>query len=164
MNDFRYNLCFFLVTYLFPSIGMAICFSQMGHSLHKGSKSILQLVMIPPAAMYKSRKDKRRVTRELISSPTCDDEALQIVRMCAVVITIFMVCWAPYHLYFILVYHIPSITRYQHIGWRLNSFTILFNLNVSRSCLSFLLLLNFQVRSTLNSLTVSVKDRCCLLI
>ena len=62
MNEFRYNLGFFLVTYLFPSIGMAFCFSQMGHSLHKGSKSILQLVLIPPAAMYKSRKDKRRVT------------------------------------------------------------------------------------------------------
>ena len=122
MADFRYNLCFFLVTYLFPSIGMAVCFSQMGHSLHKGSKSILQLVLIPPAAMYKSRKDKRRVTWELISSRSRDDEALQIVRMCAVVISIFMVCWAPYHIYFILVYHLPSITRYQHIGLRQTRF------------------------------------------
>ena len=32
--------------------------------------------------------------------------------MCAVVISIFMVCWAPYHVYFILVYHVPSITKY----------------------------------------------------
>ena len=87
------------MTYLLPSIGMALCFSQMGHHLQKGQKTILQLVLIPPAALYKSRKDKKR-----------------IVKMFAVVITIFIVCWAPYHVYFILVYHVPTITKYQHIG------------------------------------------------
>ena len=59
--DYVYNLAFFLVTYLLPSLGMALCFSQMGHHLKKGQKSILQLVMVPQVSVYKSRKDKQRV-------------------------------------------------------------------------------------------------------
>ena len=97
-ND-RYNLCFFLATYVLPTIGMGLCYAQMGLHLYRGDKTILQLVLIPPAALNKSRKDKKR-----------------IVTMFAVVVTIFIVCWAPYHVYFLLVYHLPSITQYQHIG------------------------------------------------
>ena len=78
---------------------MGLCYAQMGLHLYRGDKTILQLVLIPPAALNKSRQDKKR-----------------IVIMFAVVITIFIVCWAPYHLYFLLVYHLPSITQYQHIG------------------------------------------------
>ena len=36
--------------------------------------------------------------------------------MFAVVVLIFMVCWAPYHIYFILVFHKPSITKASYIG------------------------------------------------
>ena len=96
---YSYNLCFFLATYVLPTIGMGLCYAQMGLHLYRGDKTILQLVLIPPAALNKSRQDKKR-----------------IVIMFAVVITIFIVCWAPYHVYFLLVYHLPSITQYQHIG------------------------------------------------
>ena len=78
---------------------MGLCYAQMGLHLYRGDKTILQLVLIPPAALHKSRKDKKR-----------------IVTMFAVVVTIFIVCWAPYHVYFLLVYHLPSITQYKHIG------------------------------------------------
>ena len=36
--------------------------------------------------------------------------------MFSVVILIFIVCWAPYHIYFIYSYHYPSITRKAYIG------------------------------------------------
>ena len=36
---------------------------------------------------------------------------MQIVKMFAVVISIFVVCWAPYHVYFILVFHAPAIRQ-----------------------------------------------------
>ena len=36
--------------------------------------------------------------------------------MFAVVVWIFMVCWAPYHIYFIYSYHNPEITRISYIS------------------------------------------------
>ena len=36
--------------------------------------------------------------------------------MFAVVVWIFMVCWAPYHIYFIYSYHNPQITRISYIS------------------------------------------------
>ena len=51
---------------------------------------------MPQAALTKSRNDKKK-----------------IVKMFAFTTVIFMVCWAPYHIYFILSYHYPSITRYD---------------------------------------------------
>ena len=40
----------------------------------------------------------------------------QLVKMFAVVVWIFMVCWAPYHIYFIYSYHNPKITRISYIS------------------------------------------------
>ena len=34
-----------------------------------------------------------------------------MVKMFAVVVFIFVVCWAPYHIYFIYSYHNPQITK-----------------------------------------------------
>ena len=36
--------------------------------------------------------------------------------MFGVVVAIFMVCWAPYHIYFILSFHFPHITRKEWIS------------------------------------------------
>ena len=36
--------------------------------------------------------------------------------MFAVVVSIFMVCWAPYHIYFIYSYHDPTITKIPYIS------------------------------------------------
>ena len=60
---FSYNIGFFLLTYLLPCLGMGCCYLQIGLHLYRGDKTILQLVMIPPAAMAKSRKDKKRVSK-----------------------------------------------------------------------------------------------------
>ena len=36
--------------------------------------------------------------------------------MFGVVVAIFMVCWAPYHIYFILSFHFPQIARKEWIS------------------------------------------------
>ena len=36
--------------------------------------------------------------------------------MFAVVVIIFMVCWAPYHIYFLLSFHFPAIARVPWIS------------------------------------------------
>ena len=71
---------------------------QMGRHLWSGDKCALRL-LVPQAALTKSRNDKKK-----------------IVKMFALVIIIFIVCWAPYHIYFIYSYHNPSITSYDYIG------------------------------------------------
>ena len=38
------------------------------------------------------------------------------VKMFGVVVAIFMVCWAPYHIYFIVSYHFPHIARKEWIS------------------------------------------------
>ena len=45
-----------------------------------------------------------------------DIVSLQLVNMFAVMVTIFMVCWAPYHIYFIYSYHDPNITKIPYIN------------------------------------------------
>ena len=94
----RYNILFFLLTYVLPMIGMGVCYIQMGRRLWNGDKSALAL-LVPQAALTKSRNDKKK-----------------IVKMFAFVVVIFMVCWAPYHIYFIYCYHNPSVTRNPYIG------------------------------------------------
>ena len=131
VSSSRYNLCFFLATYVFPTVGMGVCYAQMGLHLYRGDKTILQLVLIPPAALHKSRKDKKRVSHVIFTNS--DLFLSQIVTMFAVVITIFIVCWAPYHVYFLLVYHLPSITQYKHIGHVYLSF---YWLAMSNSCVN----------------------------
>ena len=113
---FRYNIVFFFLTYVMPIIGMGVCYTQMGRHLWYGDKCALSLLMsqvlpanvlqiskllifIFQAALVKSRNDKKK-----------------IVKMFAFVVVIFMVCWAPYHIYFIFSYHYPSIMRTSYIG------------------------------------------------
>ena len=35
----------------------------------------------------------------------------KLVKMFGLVVVIFVICWAPYHIYFIYSYHDPSITQ-----------------------------------------------------
>ena len=58
---------------------------------------------------------------------------LQIVKMFAIVVFIFMVCWAPYHIYFILVFHNPSITKTPYIG---HIYLFFYWLAMSNSCVN----------------------------
>ena len=50
--------------------------------------------LLPHPSVLRSRRERRR-----------------LAKMFGLVVAIFMVCWAPYHIYFILSYHLPGITR-----------------------------------------------------
>ena len=82
-----------MLTYVLPMLGMGVCYVQMArHLCHKSALSLM--AGQGQAALARSRRDK-----------------MKIVKMLALVVVIFMVCWAPYHIYFILSYHYPAITR-----------------------------------------------------
>ena len=57
---FRYNLVFFLVTYLLPMVGMILCYLQMGVHLWQGDRKTMGSIPQHPA-MVKSRQNKKRV-------------------------------------------------------------------------------------------------------
>ena len=79
-------------------LGMGVCYVQMArHLCHKSALSLM--AGQGQAALARSRRDK-----------------MKIVKMLALVVVIFMVCWAPYHIYFIYLYHNPDITSYSYIG------------------------------------------------
>ncbi|XP_048512367.1 tachykinin-like peptides receptor 86C isoform X2 [Athalia rosae] len=96
MREYIYNLVFLGVTYLVPVTVMAVCYTLMGLELW-GSKSIGEHTQ----RQKESMKSKRKV-----------------VRMFIIVVTIFAVCWLPYHGFFIFAYHHRSFTNsiyVQHV-------------------------------------------------
>jgi tachykinin-like receptor len=40
---------------------------------------------------------------------------VQVVKMMIVVVSIFAVCWLPFHMYFILISFVPEITNAKYI-------------------------------------------------
>ena len=56
----RYNIVFFLVTYLLPMLGMVICYLQMGVNLWRTDSNIAMTASAHPA-LIKSRQNKKRV-------------------------------------------------------------------------------------------------------
>ncbi|VVC39653.1 Neurokinin receptor,GPCR, rhodopsin-like, 7TM,G protein-coupled receptor, rhodopsin-like [Cinara cedri] len=86
-TEYIYNIMFLCVTYIIPLAVMAVCYTIMGKELW-GSKTIGQMTQ----RHADSIKSKRKV-----------------VRMFAVVVMIFLICWFPYHTYFVYAYHNKNI-------------------------------------------------------
>lgn len=82
-TEYIYNLVFLGVTYLIPMMVMAVCYTLMGRKLW-GSKSIGEHTQYQKESMKSKRK---------------------VVKMFIIVVTIFAVCWLPYHGFFIFAYH-----------------------------------------------------------
>uniref|UniRef100_A0A8D8QMD3 Tachykinin-like peptides receptor 86C n=1 Tax=Cacopsylla melanoneura TaxID=428564 RepID=A0A8D8QMD3_9HEMI len=93
VSEYVYNLVFLLVTYLVPMFSMLLCYWVMGKELwgsqYIGERSQRQLHAI---------KSKRKV-----------------VKMFMIIITIFAICWLPYHGFFILVYHNNAISKTSYV-------------------------------------------------
>ena len=75
--------------------------------------------------------------------------------MFAFVVMIFMVCWAPYHIYFIYSYHNPSIARKAYIG---HIFLFFYWLAMSNTCVNPIIyyVMNSRFRAYFN------KVLCCI--
>ncbi|XP_015784551.1 tachykinin-like peptides receptor 86C [Tetranychus urticae] len=91
--DYIYNILFLVITYFVPVITMAATYPQM-ISVLWGSQNIGEITERLKSAI----KAKRKIVRMLIS-----------------VVFIFVICWLPYHIYFLIVFHFPKISHYKNI-------------------------------------------------
>ncbi|XP_058457169.1 tachykinin-like peptides receptor 86C [Malaya genurostris] len=93
MADYIYNLVFLVLTYGIPMLIMIVCYSLMGRELW-GSRSIGEHT----ERQLESMKSKKKV-----------------VRMFIIVVTIFAICWLPYHLFFVYAYHNNQMTSSSYV-------------------------------------------------
>ncbi|XP_037950768.1 tachykinin-like peptides receptor 86C [Teleopsis dalmanni] len=93
MADYVYNIIILVLTYGIPMIVMLICYFLMGRVLW-GSRSIGENT----DRQIESMKSKRKV-----------------VRMFIAIVSIFAICWLPYHMFFIYSYHNNQLTTTKYV-------------------------------------------------
>ncbi|XP_034829950.1 tachykinin-like peptides receptor 99D isoform X1 [Maniola hyperantus] len=91
--EYIYNVTFMVLTYFLPIISMTYTYAKVGVELW-GSKSIGECTQ----RQLDNVKSKRRV-----------------VKMMIVVVSIFAVCWLPFHVYFVVTSYYPSVVNYPYI-------------------------------------------------
>jgi tachykinin-like receptor len=92
-QEYIYNIVFMILTYFLPIGSMSYTYARVGLELW-GSQSIGECTQ----RQLENIKSKRRV-----------------VKMMIVVVSIFAVCWLPFHMYFILTSFMPQITNADYI-------------------------------------------------
>ncbi|XP_074040996.1 tachykinin-like peptides receptor 99D isoform X2 [Leptinotarsa decemlineata] len=88
-----YNICFTVITYIIPIGAMIFTYTRIGVELW-GSQSIGEIT----ERQMKNIESKRKVVKMLIT-----------------IVTLFAVCWLPYHVYFLVIFYFPSLTGLQYI-------------------------------------------------
>ncbi|KAL5273785.1 hypothetical protein ACFFRR_000501 [Megaselia abdita] len=88
ITDYIYNILILILTYGIPIMVMLVCYILMGRVLWS-SRSIGE----NPERQVESMKSKRKV-----------------VRMFIAIVSIFAICWLPYHMFFIYAYHNNQFT------------------------------------------------------
>lgn len=106
--EFIYNVIIMLFTYVIPILLMSYTYYWIGRELW-GSKIIGEMNV----KQVKSIKSKQK-----------------IVKMMLIVVIIFLVCWAPYHIYFLLAHHYPQINDSEYAQ---QSFLVIYCLAMSNS-------------------------------
>ncbi|KAJ6640304.1 Tachykinin-like peptides receptor 86C [Pseudolycoriella hygida] len=93
LADYVYNIVFLVLTYGIPMLIMVVCYSFMGKELW-GSQSIGEHT----ERQRESVKSKKKV-----------------VRMFIAVVSIFGICWLPYHMFYVYAYHNPMMTSSAYV-------------------------------------------------
>ncbi|XP_044585486.1 tachykinin-like peptides receptor 99D isoform X1 [Cotesia glomerata] len=93
LTEYIYNVLFMVLTYFLPIGSMTYTYARIGLELW-GSQSIGEITH----NQLESIKGKRRV-----------------VKMMIVIVSIFAVCWLPFHVYFIVVSSVPEVTNEPYI-------------------------------------------------
>ncbi|KAI5703639.1 hypothetical protein M8J75_014378 [Diaphorina citri] len=91
--ELLYNVMFMILTYFLPIFSMLFTYARIGKELW-GSQSIGECTQ----RQLENIKSKRRV-----------------VKMMMVVVTIFVVCWMPFQIYFLMTSYWPEITNESYI-------------------------------------------------
>ncbi|XP_069700376.1 tachykinin-like peptides receptor 99D isoform X2 [Periplaneta americana] len=92
-QEYIYNVLFMILTYFLPISSMTFTYARVGRELW-GSQSIGECTQ----RQLDNIRSKRRV-----------------VKMMIVVVSIFAVCWLPFHIYFIVTSIAPEITTTKYI-------------------------------------------------
>ncbi|XP_070385731.1 tachykinin-like peptides receptor 86C [Dermacentor albipictus] len=91
--DYLYNVAFLVLTYVVPVFTMAATYTHMSHELW-GSGCIGEFTEHQHNALRNKQK---------------------VVRMLFTVVFLFTVCWLPYHVYFLYVFHNPTVVHSDDI-------------------------------------------------
>lgn len=91
--NYRYNLVFFVLTYLLPMCSMMITYSLTGCKLWR-NKQIGEMTNIQRNIIKTRRK---------------------LIPMLITITLFFGLCWLPYHIYFIYTYKDVQITRSKYV-------------------------------------------------
>nr|QRN45494.1 tachykinin-Like peptides receptor isoform X2 [Carausius morosus] len=91
--EYIYNIVFLGLTYLVPVTVMLVCYTRMALELW-GSKSVGEMTQ----RQFESIQAKRKV-----------------ILMFIIVVSIFAICWLPYHGFFIYSYHNTALTRANYV-------------------------------------------------
>ena len=88
---------------------MAVCYVRMGGWIAASNFCLFNL-------KYLGKNLWRDAPGELTESTVkCRKNKRKIIKMFVVIISVFGVCWLPYHVYFIYSYHQPSIMALPYI-------------------------------------------------
>jgi len=109
--DYSYNCVFFLLTYLIPGVIMIVSYSKMCSKLWRD-----KIVGNYSDALAKAREDKKNV-----------------VKMFIIIVTMFGICWLPYNIYFLYIYHDPDTAYLPYIK---NVYLSLYWLAMANSCVN----------------------------
>ena len=71
--------------------------------------------------------------------------------MFALVVLIFVVCWAPYHIYFIYSYHNPSIMKIPYIG---HVYLLFYWLAMCQTCVNPIIYVRIIFNDSMESLII----------
>lgn len=108
-------MMFMVLTYFLPIGSMLYTYTRVGFELW-GSQSIGECTQ----RQLDNIQSKRRVSGtggQCLYGEHCvlSDWSLQVVKMMIVVVSIFTICWLPYHIYFIITFYYPEINKWAPI-------------------------------------------------
>ncbi|XP_063232134.1 tachykinin-like peptides receptor 86C [Bacillus rossius redtenbacheri] len=93
LMEYMYNIVFLGLTYLAPVTVMLVCYSRMACELW-GARAVGELTR----RQFESIRAKRKV-----------------ILMFIIVVSIFAICWLPYHGFFIYSYHNTAMTKANYV-------------------------------------------------
>ena len=122
-SNVSFNCVFFLLTYLMPGLVMCVSYSRMCSKLWNDN-----IVGNFSDALMKAKESKKKV-----------------VKMFIVIVVLFGICWLPYNIYFLYVFHDPNVSRQPYIK---NVYLSLYWLAMANSCINPFILYFMNKRST----------------
>ena len=107
-----YNMAFFVFTYVLPGLIMIFCYSKMSISLWR--KTDLGNCS---ESLGRFQLNIRKSSHFYLCFPLAraHEDKKNVVKMFITVVSLFLICWLPYNLYFLYIYHRPEAASWASI-------------------------------------------------